>query len=54
MDMDFSRYSRQILLPRVGIEGQKKINQASVLITGAGGLGSPIFTSQQRVSGGLA
>lgn len=42
MDMDFSRYSRQILLPRVGIEGQKKINQASVLITGAGGLGSPI------------
>ena len=42
MDVDFSRYSRQILLPRVGVEGQRKINQASVLIIGAGGLGSPI------------
>ncbi len=42
MDVDFSRYSRQILLPRVGIDGQRKINQASVLIIGAGGLGSPI------------
>ncbi len=42
MALDFSRYSRQILLPRVGIEGQSKIRRASVLIIGAGGLGSPI------------
>jgi len=42
MDMDFTRYSRHILLPRVGMEGQRKLNQASVLIIGAGGLGSPI------------
>ncbi|MBE0478407.1 molybdopterin-synthase adenylyltransferase MoeB [Candidatus Aerophobetes bacterium] len=35
------RYSRQIILPQVGGRGQRKIRQASVLIVGAGGLGSP-------------
>lgn len=35
------RYSRQILLPNVGGKGQEKILKASVLIIGAGGLGSP-------------
>lgn len=35
------RYERQMILPEVGIEGQKKIEKASVLIVGAGGLGSP-------------
>ena len=36
------RYSRHIILPEVGLEGQKKICSTSVLCIGAGGLGSPI------------
>ena len=36
------RYSRQIILKRVGIIGQKKLLKSRVLIVGAGGLGSPI------------
>jgi molybdopterin/thiamine biosynthesis adenylyltransferase/rhodanese-related sulfurtransferase len=35
------RYSRHILLPEVGIEGQQKLLDARVLLLGAGGLGSP-------------
>ena len=35
------RYSRHILLQDVGVEGQEKINNARVLIVGAGGLGAP-------------
>ena len=36
------RYSRQIVLKKVGVIGQKKLLNSSVLIVGAGGLGSPI------------
>ncbi len=36
------RYSRQIMLPEIGEEGQEKLSQASVLIVGLGGLGSPV------------
>src|SRR6202171_2285846 len=36
------RYSRHLILPEVGLAGQKKICAASVLCIGAGGLGSPI------------
>ena len=36
------RYSRQIILKKVGATGQKKLLGSSVLIIGAGGLGSPI------------
>ena len=36
------RYSRHLLIPEVGLEGQKKLKAASVLIVGTGGLGSPI------------
>ena len=36
------RYSRQIILEEVGGKGQKKLNDANVLIVGTGGLGSPI------------
>ncbi|MBN4049184.1 molybdopterin-synthase adenylyltransferase MoeB [archaeon AH-315-M20] len=35
------RYSRQLILPEVGKEGQEKLKEAKVLIVGAGGLGSP-------------
>ncbi len=40
-DREVKRYDRQIILPQVGIEGQKKLKNAKVLIIGAGGLGSP-------------
>jgi len=36
------RYSRHLLLPDIGIEGQKKILAAKILLVGVGGLGSPI------------
>ena len=36
------RYSRQIILKKIGVIGQKKLLKSSVLIIGAGGLGSPI------------
>ncbi|MFC2079351.1 molybdopterin-synthase adenylyltransferase MoeB [Candidatus Bipolaricaulota bacterium] len=35
------RYSRHLLLPEIGVEGQKKLKAARILIVGAGGLGSP-------------
>ncbi len=40
-DQQLLRYSRQIMLPQVDIEGQQKLLSAKVLIVGAGGLGSP-------------
>lgn len=40
-DSQLLRYSRHILLPEIGIEGQQAFVDASVLILGAGGLGSP-------------
>ena len=40
-DAFLERYSRHILLPEVGLEGQRRIRRARVLIVGAGGLGSP-------------
>ena len=36
------RYSRQIILKKIGVNGQKKLLKSRVLIIGAGGLGSPI------------
>src|SRR5262245_2124455 len=39
---ELRRYSRHLILPEVGVSGQKKIRSASVLCIGAGGLGSPI------------
>ncbi|MDJ0702573.1 MAG: molybdopterin-synthase adenylyltransferase MoeB [Leptolyngbyaceae cyanobacterium MO_188.B28] len=40
---DYERYSRHIILPEVGLEGQKKLKAASVLCVGTGGLGSPLL-----------
>ncbi len=36
------RYSRHLLIPEVGLEGQRKLKAASALIVGTGGLGSPV------------
>jgi len=38
---EMARYSRHLILPEVGVAGQEKLKAASVLIIGAGGLGSP-------------
>ncbi|HLM70304.1 MAG TPA: molybdopterin-synthase adenylyltransferase MoeB [Thermoplasmata archaeon] len=38
---ELRRYSRHLLLPEVGVAGQRKLRQAKVLLVGAGGLGSP-------------
>ncbi len=39
---EIHRYSRHLLIPDVGLEGQKKLKAASVLVIGTGGLGSPV------------
>ncbi|MBI3504476.1 MAG: molybdopterin-synthase adenylyltransferase MoeB [Proteobacteria bacterium] len=39
---EIHRYSRHLILPDVGLEGQRKLKAARVLIVGAGGLGSPL------------
>ena len=38
---EVKRYDRQIILPQVGSDGQKKLKKSKVLIIGAGGLGAP-------------
>ena len=48
---EIRRYSRQIILPEVGIEGQEKLQNSSVLIVGLGGLGSPV--AQYLVGAGI-
>jgi len=40
---DYDRYQRQLIIPEVGEAGQEKLKQARVLVTGAGGLGSPVL-----------
>ncbi|MGB5772646.1 MAG: ThiF family adenylyltransferase, partial [Crocosphaera sp.] len=40
---EIERYSRHIILPEVGLDGQKRLKSASVLCIGTGGLGSPLL-----------
>lgn len=42
-DSELQRYSRHLLISEVGIEGQRKLKNARVLVIGAGGLGSPVI-----------
>ncbi|MDQ3633809.1 MAG: molybdopterin-synthase adenylyltransferase MoeB [Acidobacteriota bacterium] len=39
---EIARYSRHLILPEVGLEGQRKLKNARILMIGAGGLGSPL------------
>ena len=45
---DLERYSRQIILKKVGILGQSKIKDSKVLVVGCGGLGSPVIDLLSR------
>jgi sulfur-carrier protein adenylyltransferase/sulfurtransferase len=40
---EIRRYSRQIMLPEIGIKGQEKLRKAKVIVIGAGGLGCPVL-----------
>ncbi len=40
---EIRRYSRQIMIPEIGIEGQEKLRMAKILVVGAGGLGCPVL-----------
>jgi sulfur-carrier protein adenylyltransferase/sulfurtransferase len=39
---EVARYSRHLIMPEVGVEGQKKLKAASILLVGTGGLGAPL------------
>ena len=38
---EVARYSRHLIIPDLGVDGQKRLKNARVLVIGAGGLGSP-------------
>src|SRR5437870_12930222 len=39
---EINRYSRHLIMPEVGVDGQKRLKASSILLIGAGGLGSPL------------
>src|SRR6202790_1910120 len=39
---EIARYSRHLIMPEVGMDGQKRLKAAKILLIGAGGLGSPL------------
>src|SRR5262249_43633944 len=39
---EVARYSRHLIMPEVGVDGQKRLKASTVLLIGAGGLGSPL------------
>src|SRR6266513_5322596 len=39
---EIARYSRHLIMPEVGMDGQKRLKASSILLIGAGGLGSPL------------
>ena len=48
------RYSRQIILKKIGVIGQKKLLKSKVLIIGAGGLGLTVYIALGRLDVGSA
>lgn len=51
-NIDIQRYNRNILVPQVGEEGQKKLAGAKILVCGAGGLGSTVLANLASVGVG--
>lgn len=41
--MELERYRRQLTIPEIGTEGQRRLAASSVLVVGAGGLGGPLL-----------
>ncbi len=50
---EISRYSRHLILPEVGMEGQQKLKAAKVLCVGTGGLGAPLVKGLAEAEGGF-
>jgi molybdopterin/thiamine biosynthesis adenylyltransferase len=53
LDENFGRYARQTRLPEIGMEGQRKLSQSSVLVVGCGALGSTLASTLVRAGIGL-
>lgn len=51
-DRDFMRYSRQILLDDIALDGQQKLLDSQVLIIGLGGLGTPAALYRRELVSG--